>query len=71
MSAALLRIGSANNRIHMAGTAAAWRDWQRRADYYGEGVLLWPDVDMLLRERGERRDPRGRSAVSPAPGTSP
>jgi predicted metalloprotease with PDZ domain len=27
-----------------------WRDWQRREDYYGEGVLLWLDVDMLLRE---------------------
>jgi len=36
--------------IYMAGKAAYWRDWQRRSDFYGEGVLLWLDVDMLLRE---------------------
>jgi predicted metalloprotease with PDZ domain len=27
-----------------------WRDWQRRKDYYLEGVLLWLDVDAILRE---------------------
>jgi len=33
-----------------------WRDWQRRKDYYLEGVMLWLDVDALLRERsGGRR----------------
>ncbi|MEG3168122.1 peptidase M61 [Sphingomonas sp. LB3N6] len=33
-----------------------WRDWQRRRDYYSEGVLLWLDVDAELRERsGGRR----------------
>lgn len=36
--------------IYMPGKAVFWRDWQRRTDYYGEGVLLWLDVDMLLRE---------------------
>jgi predicted metalloprotease with PDZ domain len=41
---------STRDPIHMSGKAAYWRDWQRRADYYGEGVLLWLDVDMLLRE---------------------
>jgi predicted metalloprotease with PDZ domain len=26
-----------------------WRDWQRRRDYYSEGVLLWLAVDAELR----------------------
>lgn len=37
--------------LYMPGRAVQWRDWQRREDYYGEGVLLWLDVEMLLRER--------------------
>ncbi|WP_313535296.1 peptidase M61 [Sphingomonas sp.] len=28
-----------------------WRDWQRRRDYYSEGVLLWLAVDGELRAR--------------------
>jgi predicted metalloprotease with PDZ domain len=35
--------------IYMPGHAVAWRDWQRREDYYPEGVLLWLDVDSRLR----------------------
>jgi predicted metalloprotease with PDZ domain len=34
----------------MAGHGVAWRDWQRREDYYPEGVLLWLDVEARLRE---------------------
>ncbi|WP_226911338.1 M61 family metallopeptidase [Gallaecimonas mangrovi] len=26
-----------------------WRDWQRRKDYYAEGVMLWLDVDAQIR----------------------
>jgi predicted metalloprotease with PDZ domain len=37
--------------LYMPGRSVQWRDWQRREDYYGEGVLLWLDVEMLLRER--------------------
>ncbi|MBV6889034.1 M61 family peptidase [Xanthomonas campestris pv. spermacoces] len=29
----------------------AWRDWQRRRDYYSEGVMLWLAVDAELRAR--------------------
>lgn len=36
--------------LYMPGKAVLWRDWQRREDYYGDGVLLWLDVDMRLRE---------------------
>lgn len=47
---------STNDAIYMAGHHAGWRDWQRREDYYPEGVLLWLDVDARLRELsgGER-----------------
>ena len=36
--------------LYMPGKPVNWRDWQRREDYYPEGVMLWLDVDMLLRE---------------------
>ncbi len=42
---------STNDPIYMAGHSVPWRDWQRREDYYGEGVLLWLDVDMRLRQQ--------------------
>jgi predicted metalloprotease with PDZ domain len=28
-----------------------WRSWQRQEDYYREGLLIWLDVDSLIRER--------------------
>lgn len=47
---------STNDAVYMAGHHVAWRDWQRREDYYPEGVLLWLDVDARLRElSGGRR----------------
>ncbi len=42
---------STNDPLYMAGHPVAWRDWQRREDYYPEGVLLWLTVDGLLREK--------------------
>ncbi|MDL5364817.1 M61 family peptidase [Xanthomonas sp. NCPPB 2654] len=45
-----------NYPAFMLRKAVPWRDWQRRRDYYLEGVLLWLDVDALLREQsGGRR----------------
>jgi predicted metalloprotease with PDZ domain len=37
-------------------TPGAWRNWRRGVDFYSEGLLLWLDVDTLLREQshGER-----------------
>lgn len=33
-----------------------WENWLRSADYYSEGVLLWLDVDTLIRQRtGDRK----------------
>ena len=39
----------------MIGHVVAWPDWQRREDYYREGVLLWLDVEGILRERTQGR----------------
>jgi predicted metalloprotease with PDZ domain len=36
--------------VYVIGQTVAWRDWQRREDYYPEGVLLWLDVEARLRE---------------------
>jgi len=34
----------------------AWTSWQRAADYYDEGALVWLDVDTRIRElSGEKR----------------
>jgi predicted metalloprotease with PDZ domain len=50
--------------VYMPGKAAYWRDWQRREDYYAEGVMLWLDVDMLLRElTGDKKSMRDFAAV--------
>ena len=46
---------STNDPVYMAGHPVGWRDWQRREDYYSEGVLLWLDVDARLRELTEDR----------------
>jgi len=37
----------------MLRQAVPWRDWQRRRDYYSEGVMLWLAVDAELRERSK------------------
>lgn len=42
---------SNNDPLFDAGHSVPWKDWQRREDYYGEGVLLWLDVDSLIRSR--------------------
>ncbi len=36
--------------LYIPGHTVSWRDWQRREDYYPEGVLLWLNVDAHLRE---------------------
>jgi predicted metalloprotease with PDZ domain len=42
---------SALDPVYDAGHHTTWPDWQGREDYYAEGVLLWLDVDTLIRER--------------------
>jgi predicted metalloprotease with PDZ domain len=31
----------------------SWASWRRSEDYYAEGVLLWLDVDTLIREQSQ------------------
>lgn len=50
--------------LYMPGKPVNWRDWQRREDYYPEGVMLWLDVDMLLRElSGDKKSMMDFAAV--------
>lgn len=35
--------------LHRSSTE--WQSWRRAADYYPEGVLLWLDVDVTIRQR--------------------
>ncbi|MET0934933.1 MAG: PDZ domain-containing protein [Luteibacter sp.] len=37
-----------NDPLYVSGRSTVWPTWQRRKDYYGEGVLLWLDVDATL-----------------------
>ena len=39
---------TSNDPLIQSGRAD-WRDWQRREDYYVEGVLFWLDIDARLR----------------------
>jgi predicted metalloprotease with PDZ domain len=32
-----------------------WRSWQRSEDYYSEGLLIWIDVDRIIRQRSNGR----------------
>ena len=41
--------------LYMPGHSVTWRDWQRREDYYYEGVLLWLDVEARLRELSQNK----------------
>lgn len=42
---------SALDPVFDAHHTVSWRDWQGREAYYPEGVLLWLDVDTLIRQR--------------------
>lgn len=44
---------STHDVVYMTGHRIAWQDWQRRADYYPEGALLWLDVEARLRQRSQ------------------
>lgn len=41
--------------IIAARGALPWASWQRSEDYYGEGSLVWLDVDTRLRELSKER----------------
>ena len=44
-------IDTTNDPIISARRPKGWTSWQRSEDYYNEGLLVWMDVDSLLREK--------------------
>jgi predicted metalloprotease with PDZ domain len=44
-----------NDPLYVSGRSNVWPQWQRRKDYYTEGIALWLDVEMTLRERSNGR----------------
>jgi predicted metalloprotease with PDZ domain len=40
-----------NDPIVASRRPMPWRSWERSEDYYNEGLLVWLDVDTLIRER--------------------
>jgi predicted metalloprotease with PDZ domain len=44
-------IDTTNDPIIAQRRPQAWRSWQRSEDYYSEGLLIWTDVDRIIREQ--------------------
>jgi predicted metalloprotease with PDZ domain len=52
-------IDTTNDPIIAQRSPAPWRGWQRSEDYYSEGMLIWIDVDRILRQQS-----RGRRSIN-------
>ncbi len=37
------------------GASSAWNSWRRGPDFYGEGVLLWLEADVIIRQKSNDR----------------
>lgn len=44
-------LDTTNDPVISARRPKGWTSWQRSEDYYNEGLLVWMDVDSLLREK--------------------
>jgi predicted metalloprotease with PDZ domain len=44
-------VDTTNDPIIAARSPQAWRSWQRSEDYYSEGLLIWTDVDRIIRQQ--------------------
>ena len=49
-------VDTTNDPIIAQRAPQPWRSWQRSEDYYSEGLLIWTDVDRIIRQqsRGKR-----------------
>ena len=36
--------------LYLYGYGSPWDNWRRNTDYYGEGDLVWLDVDTTIRK---------------------
>jgi predicted metalloprotease with PDZ domain len=48
-------IDTTNDPIIAQRAAQPWRSWQRSEDYYNEGLLIWMDVDRIIRQQSRGR----------------
>ena len=49
-------VDTTNDPIIANRAPQAWRSWQRSEDYYSEGLLIWLDIDRIIRQQsGGRR----------------
>ena len=44
-------VDTTNDPVISSRKPKGWTSWQRSEDYYNEGLLVWLDVDSLLREK--------------------
>jgi predicted metalloprotease with PDZ domain len=44
-------VDTTNDPVISSRKPKGWTSWQRSEDYYNEGLLVWMDVDSLLREK--------------------
>ena len=48
-------IDTTNDPIIADRPPLPWRSWQRSEDYYSEGLLIWTDVDRIIRQQSRGR----------------
>jgi predicted metalloprotease with PDZ domain len=46
-------VDTTNDPIIANRSPQAWRSWQRSEDYYSEGLLIWTDVDRIIRQQSQ------------------
>lgn len=51
-------LDTTNDPVISARRPKGWSSWQRSEDYYNEGLLIWMEVDAIL-----RRESRGRRSI--------
>jgi predicted metalloprotease with PDZ domain len=51
-------VDTTNDPIIANRRPQAWRSWQRSEDYYSEGLLIWTDVDRIIRTQS-----RGKKSI--------
>jgi len=51
-------VDTTNDPIIANRQPQAWRSWQRSEDYYSEGLLIWTDVDRIIRTQS-----RGKKSI--------
>jgi predicted metalloprotease with PDZ domain len=49
-------VDTTNDPIAANRQPQAWRSWQRSEDYYSEGLLIWTDVDRIIRQESRGKE---------------